>query len=106
LFQDLLPVALHQAAGHDQFFRHAEFLVFSHFQNCVDRFLLRRRDEAAGVDDEHFGLFRARREFVPLARENTHHDLAIHEVFRASQADESGFRHEGRPRNCGARRLF
>jgi hypothetical protein len=30
-----------------------------------------------------------------MARQNTHHHLAIDEVLRATQADESGFRHKG-----------
>ena len=73
--------------------RAAEFFVFGHFENGVHRFLLRRLDEAAGVDDQDVGIVGARREFVAVARENAHHHLAIHEVFGASQADESDFRH-------------
>ena len=44
----------------------------------------------------------ARREFVARARENAHHHLAIDEVLRASQADESDFRHLSAVL-CGAR---
>ena len=93
-----VAVALHQASGDDQFFGRAEFLVFGHFQNRVDRFLLRRLDEAARVDDEDFGFFGARREFVAVARENAHHHLAIHEVFRATQRNESDLGHGAKMR--------
>jgi len=37
--------------------------------------------KAARIDDEHLGFFRSRREFVPMARENAHHDLAITRFF-------------------------
>ena len=50
-------------------------------------------DEAAGVHHEHVGIVGARREFVAAARQNAHHDLAIDEVFRAAQTDESDLRH-------------
>ena len=93
LLANLVAVALDQASGDDQFFRAAEFLVLGHLQDRVDRFFLRGRDEAAGVDDQDVGFVGARREFVAVARENAHHHLAIDEVLRASQADKSDFRH-------------
>ncbi len=95
LLADFAAVALGQASGDDQSLGAAEFLVFGHFQNGVDGFLLRRLDEAARIDDKDVRLARTRRDFVSRARENTHHHLAIHEVFRASEADESDFGHSG-----------
>ena len=93
LLEDLRSKALHQAARHDQFFRCAKFLVLRHFQNGVHRFFLRRLNKAARIDHQHFGFVRARRQLVPFARKNTHHHLAVHEVLRASQADESDLSH-------------
>ena len=93
LFADVVAVAFDHASGDDQFLRAAEFFVFGHFQDGVHGFFLRGLDEAAGVDDQHVGFAGAGREFVAGARKNAHHHLAIHEVLRASQADESDFRH-------------
>ncbi len=93
LLADFVAVALDHASGDDQFLRAAEFLVLGHFEDGLHGFLLRRRDEAARVDDEHVGVARARRDFVACARENAHHHLAIDEVLRASQAHESDLRH-------------
>ena len=106
LLEDLIAIALNQASGHDQFFGHAEFFVFGHFQNRVDRFFLRRGDEAARIDDQDVGFFRARRKFIAVSRENAHHHLAIHEVFRATQADESCFWHRNASRDGGTVRSF
>ena len=100
LLANFVAVALDQASGDDQLLRAAEFLVFGHFEDGVHGFLLRGRDEAAGVDDEDVGFAGARRDFVAGARENAHHHLAIHEVLRASQADESDFRHSVRSFGC------
>ena len=100
LFADVVAIALDHASGDDQFLRAAEFFVFGHFQDGLHGFLLRGLDEAAGIDDQHVGFAGARREFVAGARENAHHHLAIHEVLRASQADESDFRHTARSLGC------
>ena len=89
LLANLVAKALDQAAGDDQALRAAEFLVFGHLQDGVDGFLLRRLDEAAGIDDEHVGFVGARRQFVAVARQNAHHDLAIDEVLGTAQAEES-----------------
>ena len=51
-------------------------------------------DEAASVDDEDFGFIGARRQFITSARENAHHDLAVDEVFGASETDETDFSHK------------
>ena len=100
LLADVVAIAFDHAAGDDQFLRAPEFFVFGHFQDRVHGLFLRGLDEAAGVDDEHVGLARARREFVAGARKNAHHHLAIHEVLGASQADESNFRHAERSFGC------
>ncbi len=91
LFPDVRPVALHQAARHDQLLRLAGLLVRGHFENRVDRFLLGRVDETAGVDDEHVGLVRVGGELMPARGELAHHDLAIDQVFGASKTDKTDF---------------
>src|SRR6202008_1355582 len=87
--------------GHNQFFRRAEFLVLGHFKNRVDRFLLRRSDKAAGVDDEDLGFVGVRGKLISVSREDAHHHLAVHKVFGASQTDDSSFWHEKAPSVCG-----
>ncbi len=84
LLADRVAIALHQAAGHDQAARPAKFLVLGHFEDGVDRLLLGGFDKAAGVDDDDVSFVGARRDLISLARENAHHHLAIHEVFRAA----------------------
>ncbi len=93
LLANFVAVALDHAAGHDQLLRAAEFLVLGHLQDRIHRFLLRGRDEAAGVDHKHVGFARPWRDFIARARKNTHHHLAVDEVLRASQAYESDLRH-------------
>ncbi len=89
---NLFAVTFGQAAGDDEFLGAAEFLVLGHFEDGFDRFLLRRGDEAAGVDDEDVGFIGPPRDFVAGARQNAHHHLAVDEVLGAAQADKSGFR--------------
>lgn len=67
--------------------------MFGHLQNRVDGLFLRRFDEAAGVDDKNLRFIRARRQFIAFARKNAHHHLAVDEVLRATQADESDLSH-------------
>ena len=89
LFPELVSVAFDQAARDDQPTRAARAFVLSGFENCVDRFLLGRFDEAACVYNQRLGLFRSLCEFVPASLQEAHHDLAIHEVLGASEADEA-----------------
>ena len=93
LLQNLLAIALHQAACHNQFLCRAEFLVLRHLQDGLDGFLLRRFDEAARINHQHFRFIGPRRQFVPAARKNAHHHLAVHEVFRTSQTHKSNLGH-------------
>ena len=59
-------------------------LVAGHFEDGVDGFLLGGVDEAAGVDDEDFGLFGVGGEARAGAVEQAHHDLGVDEVFGAA----------------------
>ena len=81
---NLVAVALDQAAGDDQLFGRAGGFVAGHLQNRIDRLLLGRVDEAAGVDDEDFGLFGMGGQAGASARQQAHHHLGIDEVFRAA----------------------
>jgi len=93
LLANLVAVALDQTACDDQSPRPPELFIFGHLENRLDGLLLCRRDEAAGVDDDHVGLVGARRDLVACALEHAHHHLAIDKVLRASQAYESNFQH-------------
>ena len=93
LLQNLRAKPFHQASCHNQFLRRAEFLVLRHFQDGVHGLFLRRFDKAARIHDQHLGFIGARRQFIALTRKNTHHHLAVYEVLRASQADESDLGH-------------
>jgi hypothetical protein len=88
---DIAAIALHQAAGDDELFGAADFLVLGHLQDSVDRLLFRRVDEAARVDHEHIGLIGMRGELVASGDELTHHDFTIDEVFGTAQTDETDF---------------
>ena len=88
---DIAAVALHQAAGDDQLFGAADFLVLGHLQDGVDRFFLGGVDETAGVDDQDVGLVGMVRQLVASGDELTHHDFTIDEVFGTAQTDETDF---------------
>ena len=78
--------------------------VAGHLEDGVDRFLLGRVDEGAGVDDEDIGGFGVGGDARAGAVEQAHHDLAVDEVFGAAEADEAdaqGFVCEGFGIGCG-----
>ncbi len=52
-----------------------------HFEDGVDGLLLGGVNEAAGVDDEDFGVFWTGGEARTGAVQQAHHDLGIDEVF-------------------------
>ena len=100
----LVAIALGQAAGHDQPLAGAVLLVPRHLENRVDRFLLGRVDERAGVDDEHVGLRRVLRQLVPrLLREAEHH-LGVDEVLRTTERNETNL-HNDQPRDTSTSSL-
>jgi hypothetical protein len=80
-FADFVAIALHQAAGDDEFFGRAGGFVAGHFEDGIDRLLLGCVDEAACVDDEDFGLFGMRGQPRAGVIEQAHHHLGIDEVF-------------------------
>ena len=67
-----------------------------HFQDRVNRFLLRAVDKGAGIDHDDVRIFGTARKFRSGSRKQAHHNFAIHEVFRAAQADKAHFRRASR----------
>ena len=99
-FRDLLlqfiAVALDQASCHHQSAGPADSLVFGSLEDGIDRLLLGGLDEAAGVDNQCLGLAGILRQLVAAGLEQSHHDLAVNQVLRAAQANESDL-HLSRP---------
>ena len=83
-------------AGHNQFLCRAELLVLGHLQDGLNGFFARRLNEAARVHHQDVGVVRARRNLIARACQHAHHHLAVHEVLRAAQTDESYFGHKGK----------
>ncbi len=89
ILSNLVAKAFHQTAGDDQFSGLPVHLVFRHFQDGVHRLLLCAADERACVDHDHVGIFCGMRQLGTSLSQHAHHDLAIHEVLGATQADEA-----------------
>ncbi len=104
---NLVPIALHQAPGDNQPSRFAGHFVLRHFQNRVHRFLLGRVDKRAGVHNEDFSRLDIRGHLGARAIEQSHHHLAVNEIFRTAQADEPDLRtyREARKGISGFRRV-
>ena len=85
LFLQFFTITLGKAAGDHEAGAVAVLLVFRHFQDRVDGFLLRAIDEGAGVDDEHVGVRGFGRQFVSRVAGDAQHHLAINEVLWASE---------------------
>jgi hypothetical protein len=95
--------ALDEASGDDQATGFAAGFVAGHFEDGIDGFLLGAGDEGAGIDDNDIGGIGVGSEFGSGLGEHTHHDLAIDEVFGATEAHESylGRGRQERSRGCG-----
>src|ERR1051325_953585 len=91
LCAQLLAIALDEATGDDEALGPSLGLQPRRFQNSVDRFLLGRLDEAAGIDDHRVGLSSIRRNLITGLLELAHHDLAVHQILRTAQTDKSDF---------------
>ena len=89
IFLDLIAEALDEATGHDQSFGFAAGFLAGHFEDFVDRFLLRGANERAGVDDDDVGIFGIGSRLGSGVDQHAHHDLAIDEVFGAAEADKA-----------------
>ena len=84
----LVAVALGKAPGHDQAAARAVFLVPRHLQDRINRFLFRRVDEGAGVDDEHVGRGLVLDKLMPCIPRQTEHHLGVDEILRAAEGNE------------------
>jgi len=67
----------------------AQAALLIHLQDALDGFLLGRLEERAGVDDDDVGLFGLGDEGHAGLLEVADHDLAIDEIFRATEGDET-----------------
>ncbi len=92
ILADLVAIALHQAAGHDQLARIAGDFVLGHLQDGVDRFLLGFIDERAGVHHQDVRRLGTVRNLRPGPVKQAHHDLAVDQVFGATQAYKANAR--------------
>ena len=91
--QQLVPVALHHASGHQQLAAGAGLLVGGRLEDGLDALLLGAFDESAGVDHQHLGLGRIRGDGEPLEPQVPEHHLAIHQILGAPQGHETDLRH-------------
>ncbi len=64
-------------------------LELRHLEDGVDRLLLGRVDERAGVDDDDVGVAGVGGDLVPGLSRVAQHDLAVDEVLRAAERDEA-----------------
>ena len=94
---NLVAVALDEAAGDNELFGRARGFVAGHFKDGIDGFLLGGVNEAAGVDDEDFGIFRTGGQTRAGAIKKAHHNLGVHEVFGTAQGNKA----HGRARGWG-----
>ena len=99
ILPDLVPIALHQATGHNEPPRPAIRLVLRHLEDRIDGLLLGRVNKRAGIDDENLGRLHVGRHLRAGAVQQTHHDLAVDEVLGAAQRDKPDLRtRQGPPR--------
>ena len=83
-FADFVAVAFDEASSDDELSGLPVCFELRHFKDGVDGLLLGGVDEAAGVDDEDFGLLGTRGQARATAIEEAHHDLGVDQVFGAA----------------------
>ena len=98
-----IGVALGEAPGDDEAAVLAAGLDARQVEDGVDRLLLGRGDEAAGVDDQHVGCLRVEHQLVAAAGEHAEHDLGVDLVLRTTEGDEVDAPAPGR--GCPHRRV-
>ena len=89
---DLIAIALNQASGDDDPARFAACLVLHHLEDGVDRLLFGGIDEAAGVDDDNFRVFRVGGQLGTVVVQQTHHHFGVDQVLGAAERDEAHLR--------------
>jgi hypothetical protein len=90
----LFAVAFGETASDDQPAARAGRLVAGHLEDGVDRFLLRRVDEGAGVDDQHLGRGGVVGQLMAGVVSQAEHHLRIHQVLRAAERDQTNLHEE------------
>ena len=60
-----------------------------HLQDGVDRLLLGRIDERAGIHHDDVGIFGAGGDLRAVVRQQAHHDFGVDQVFGASEGDKA-----------------
>ena len=91
LRQDLLPVALGEAAG-DQNFPHLPLrLQLCRGKDGVDGLLLGAVDKAAGVDDHHVRPGRLLQQDMPGVAAQCHHLLGVHQILGTAKGNKGYF---------------
>ena len=86
--EQVVLLALGQAAGDDDCTDAPLFLERQHLANDAKRFLARGLDEAARVDHNDVGAVGIRHQRVAILCQPAEHALGIDEVFGTAEADE------------------
>ena len=86
----LVTITLRHAPGHDESLTPTRgFAQGAVLQNGIHRLLLCGVDEGTGVDDHRVGLGRIVDDLDAFSEERSEHDLGVHQVFGASEGNES-----------------
>ena len=88
---DLLLVALSQAAGHNDLEVRIFLLVLAGHQDILDSFGLGGLDEAAGVDDDNVSLGGVSHGGVAVLDEGVAEYVGVDLVLRAAEGDNGNF---------------
>ena len=88
---DLLLVALGQAAGDNHLEVGVFLLVLAGHEDVLDGLRLGRLNKAAGVDDDDIGLGRVAHGGVAVLDEGMAENIGIHLIFRAAEGDNGNF---------------
>ena len=85
---NLVAVTLDKTSRHNELTGGPGSLMLRHFEDGIDRFLFGRIDEGAGIDDQDFGVSRIRGHLGARAVQQSHHHLAVNQVFGAAERDK------------------
>src|SRR5206468_2184212 len=86
---------LDHAAGHDETSESSRLLEPDELADRLVTLVLRRLQEAAGVHHQDIGALGIERDVEPAPSELAEHDLAVDEVLRAAEGDETDRDHRG-----------
>ncbi len=89
--EELLSVALAEAARDDEAAAAAGLLVVRHVEDRRDRLLLRGLNERARIDDEDIRLRRVRRELDAVLPQDAEHHFRIDEILGTTKTDKTCF---------------